>query len=144
MISLDGSESQMALRKGKRQPASTRYHLTEGWNAFMHSNNISQGDKCVFKYIKSEDKMCLAKIIKALATEVYVEDVNPSFVVTITTMHTTRLVRFTISFVKDNYILSKQRLSLSLRVAPKSVSNMPYHKSYLLYQILSSVLIYNI
>ncbi|PWA41637.1 B3 domain-containing protein [Artemisia annua] len=93
MISLDGSESQMAVWKGKRQPASTRYHLTEGWNAFMHRNNISKGDKCVFKYITSEDKMCLAKIIKALATEVDVDDMDPSFVVTIsiTQKHMLRL-----------------------------------------------------
>ncbi|GJS55661.1 ribonuclease H-like domain-containing protein [Tanacetum coccineum] len=83
MISLDGNECQMAVRKYK-QKLFTRYHLSDGWHAFMHSNNISQGDKCVFKYITSEDKMCLAKIIKARTKEVHVDDRDPSFVVTIT------------------------------------------------------------
>ncbi|GKF86157.1 hypothetical protein Tco_0253984, partial [Tanacetum coccineum] len=34
------------------------------------SNNISEGDKCVFKYITSEDRLCLAKFTKAPPTEV--------------------------------------------------------------------------
>ena len=123
MISLDGNECQMAVRKDKRK-LSTRYHLSKGWHAFMRSNSISQGDKCVFKYITSEDKMCLAKIIKAQAKKVDVDDEDPSFVVTITTMHKTMLVRFTISLflsnenLKDLYIL-KTKTILSLRVAPK-------------------------
>ncbi|GKC91126.1 DNA-binding pseudobarrel domain-containing protein, partial [Tanacetum coccineum] len=41
-----------------------RYCFSIGWGAFKRSNNISEGDECVFKYITSEDKMCLAKVNK--------------------------------------------------------------------------------
>ncbi|GKE72871.1 DNA-binding pseudobarrel domain-containing protein [Tanacetum coccineum] len=88
----------MAVRKDKRK-LSTQYHLSNGWRAFMRSNNISQGDKCAFKYITSEDKMYLAKINKAEAKKVNVEakkvdvdDEDPSFVVTITTTNKSMLV----------------------------------------------------
>ncbi|GJR03710.1 hypothetical protein Tco_0526694, partial [Tanacetum coccineum] len=70
-----------------------------------------EGDKCVFKFITSEDKLCLAKITKplpageALATEVNddndkdenedvepVDDVDPFFVATMTKFHNCRLL----------------------------------------------------
>jgi hypothetical protein len=98
MTSLDGNECQMGVRKDTRK-LSTQYHLSIGWRAFMRCNNILQGCKCVFKYITNEDKMCLAKIIKAQAkkVDVDVDDEDPSFVVTINTTNKTMLVRFTIS-----------------------------------------------
>ncbi|GJT25062.1 DNA-binding pseudobarrel domain-containing protein [Tanacetum coccineum] len=58
---LDGNERLMALRS-YQQNNSTYYCLSMGWPAFMRSNSISEGDECVFKYITSEGKMCLAKV----------------------------------------------------------------------------------
>ncbi|GKE30802.1 DNA-binding pseudobarrel domain-containing protein, partial [Tanacetum coccineum] len=69
MKSLDGNETKMSIRTDKRHRA-TYYHLSVGWPAFKRSNNISEGDKCVFKYITSEDRLCLAKFTKAPPTEV--------------------------------------------------------------------------
>nr|GFA37758.1 DNA-binding pseudobarrel domain-containing protein [Tanacetum cinerariifolium] len=45
-----------------------------GWPAFKRSNNISEGDECVFKYITSEDKMCLAKVTKEKTPPTEVDD----------------------------------------------------------------------
>ncbi|GKB30578.1 DNA-binding pseudobarrel domain-containing protein [Tanacetum coccineum] len=59
--SLDGNETQMALRScpfKKKQ----RYCFSIGWRDFKRSNNISEGDECVFTYITSEDKLCLGKV----------------------------------------------------------------------------------
>ncbi|GKA03395.1 DNA-binding pseudobarrel domain-containing protein, partial [Tanacetum coccineum] len=74
---LDGNEIEMVLRPVK-QGHSTRYYLSMGWSAFRRSNNISEGDECVFKYITSEDKMSLAKITKKITppTEVDVNDLK--------------------------------------------------------------------
>ncbi|GJU31680.1 DNA-binding pseudobarrel domain-containing protein [Tanacetum coccineum] len=69
MKSLDGNETKMSIRTDKRHRA-TYYHLSVGWPAFKRSNNISEGDKCVFKYITSKDRLCLAKFTKAPPTEV--------------------------------------------------------------------------
>ena len=92
--------------------------MATGWKEFQQSNDISQGDKCVFKFITSEDKICLAKITKrktplrplppateAPVTEVdedgdededveLVDEEGPFFVTTITRSHNKRLVRF--------------------------------------------------
>nr|GFC87617.1 DNA-binding pseudobarrel domain-containing protein [Tanacetum cinerariifolium] len=91
-----------------------RYYLMKGWTDFVRSSNISVGDKCVFKFIISEDKLCLAKITKAPTAEVDddveidsgmdgkeadndvelvdgVDDGDPFFVVTITTIHKSML-----------------------------------------------------
>jgi hypothetical protein len=51
------------VRSDKRRK-STSYYVATGWKEFQQSNDISPGDKCVFKFITSEDKMCLAKITK--------------------------------------------------------------------------------
>ncbi|GKD84983.1 DNA-binding pseudobarrel domain-containing protein, partial [Tanacetum coccineum] len=64
MKSLDGNETQMSIRTYKQRRCSTQYHLSVGWPAFKRSNNLSEGDECVFMYTTSEDKMCLAKITK--------------------------------------------------------------------------------
>ncbi|GKA36619.1 DNA-binding pseudobarrel domain-containing protein, partial [Tanacetum coccineum] len=60
--SLDGYEKEMPLRVEKCKPA--RYYVGSGWKDILQSTSISQGDKCVFKFIASEDKLCLAKSIK--------------------------------------------------------------------------------
>ncbi|GKF90958.1 DNA-binding pseudobarrel domain-containing protein, partial [Tanacetum coccineum] len=54
----------MSIRTCKQRHCSTQYHLSLGWPAFKRSNNILEGDECVFMYTTSEDKMCLAKITK--------------------------------------------------------------------------------
>ncbi|MFS8028867.1 putative transcription factor B3-Domain family [Helianthus anomalus] len=43
---------------------SERYLLSSGWRSFWRGNNLSQGDKCVFKFIRSERKLLLAKVTK--------------------------------------------------------------------------------
>ena len=105
---------------------------------FARSTNMSVGDKCVFKFITSEDKLCLAKITKASPTEVADDDVevdsgmddkdadkdvelvngvddgDPFFVVTITT--TAMLVRFMITlcfFLK--ILMYKECVSIVLK-----------------------------
>ncbi|CAI9278398.1 unnamed protein product [Lactuca saligna] len=45
----------------------TRYYLSKGWSEFLRDNDICEGDTCVFKYLRSEDKFCLAEIIKKRA-----------------------------------------------------------------------------
>ncbi|GKB87886.1 DNA-binding pseudobarrel domain-containing protein [Tanacetum coccineum] len=62
MKSLDGNETQMSIRTDKQRHRSTQYYLSVGWPAFKRSNNISEGDECVFRYITSEDKFCLGKV----------------------------------------------------------------------------------
>ncbi|CAH1417146.1 unnamed protein product [Lactuca virosa] len=42
----------------------TRYYLSKGWSEFLRDNDICEGDACVFKYLRSEDKFCLAEITK--------------------------------------------------------------------------------
>ena len=113
--SLDGYEMAMPVQFDTQYGYHTkRYFLLKGWKDFVRASNISEGDKCVFKFIKSEDKLCLANITKpppaaeALETEVNVndekdenenedvepvDDVDPFFVATITTDHKSRLVR---------------------------------------------------
>lgn len=61
MRNLKGEESQMALRFDKTLK---KFYLSSGWPKFMQSNKLSEGDECVFKFIKSEGKLSLAKITK--------------------------------------------------------------------------------
>lgn len=63
MKNLAGKE----LRMGIRLDTSfwtERYYLSTGWCEFRRYNKLSEGDKCVFKYIRSESKLCLAKVTK--------------------------------------------------------------------------------
>nr|GFB56742.1 hypothetical protein [Tanacetum cinerariifolium] len=60
--SLDGYEKEMPLRVEKSEPA--LYYVGSGWKDILQSTGISEGDKCVFKFIVIEDKLCVAKIIK--------------------------------------------------------------------------------
>ncbi|KAJ0495205.1 putative transcription factor B3-Domain family [Helianthus annuus] len=41
-----------------------RYLLSSGWRSFWRGNNLLEGDKCVFKFIRSERKLLLAKVTK--------------------------------------------------------------------------------
>ncbi|GJV80870.1 DNA-binding pseudobarrel domain-containing protein [Tanacetum coccineum] len=137
MKSLDGNETQMSIRtdKQRHRHRSKQYHLSVGWPAFKRSNNISEGDECVFMYATSEDKMCLAKITKKENVDVddnsdedeYVElgdgmddkDVNedaelvddedPFFRVTITPSHKSML-RLPLDFVGLTGINTKKNI----------------------------------
>ncbi|MFS8020302.1 putative acting on peptide bonds (peptidase) transcription factor B3-Domain family [Helianthus anomalus] len=60
---LDGTERVMGLRLDtKSRPK--RYYLSTGWQRFWQENNLSEGDKCEFKFIRSERKLLLAKVTK--------------------------------------------------------------------------------
>jgi hypothetical protein len=73
--SLDGYEKEMPVRVGtKYHYQAKRYSLSKGWMDFARSTNISVGDKCVFKFITSEDKLCLAKITQVRPTQVDDDD----------------------------------------------------------------------
>ncbi|KAI3497752.1 hypothetical protein L1887_33266 [Cichorium endivia] len=62
MKNLDGKEWQMRLKLDSHHY--TRYYLSAGWTEFKRFNELSEGDECVFKYIRREDKFCLAKLTK--------------------------------------------------------------------------------
>ncbi|XP_071707144.1 B3 domain-containing protein REM10-like [Rutidosis leptorrhynchoides] len=64
---LDGEEWKVSFCAEKSE---LRYYLGHGWLNFEESNNLSEGDECVFKFIKNEDKLCLVKIIKHKGTEI--------------------------------------------------------------------------
>nr|KAJ0213738.1 hypothetical protein LSAT_V11C400160860 [Lactuca sativa] len=42
----------------------TRYYLSKGWSEFRRDNELCEGDTCVFKYLRTEDKLCLAEVTK--------------------------------------------------------------------------------
>ncbi|GJV21594.1 DNA-binding pseudobarrel domain-containing protein [Tanacetum coccineum] len=132
--SLDGYEKEMSVRfETNYHYQAKRYCLRKGWMDFARSNNISVGDKCVFKFITSEDKLCLAKITKALPTQVDDDDVevdsgmddkdadkdvelvdgvdggDPFFVVTISTIHKAML-RLPSDFVVLSGINTKENI----------------------------------
>ncbi|KAJ0634399.1 putative transcription factor B3-Domain family [Helianthus annuus] len=57
---LDGKEWQLGVRVGK----DGWYYLSAGWIEFRRSNDLCEGDECVFKFITSEDKLLLARVSK--------------------------------------------------------------------------------
>ncbi|KAK9050983.1 hypothetical protein SSX86_027608 [Deinandra increscens subsp. villosa] len=61
---LDGKEWVTGLKLDKSYRASIRYHMSPGWCAFRKQNDLLEGDKCVFKYIRSERTLLLAKVTK--------------------------------------------------------------------------------
>lgn len=63
MKNVDGKEWKMRL-KLERSRKAKRYYLSSGWPDFRRDNELYEGDKCVFKLIKSEDMLYLAKVIK--------------------------------------------------------------------------------
>ncbi|KAI7748377.1 hypothetical protein M8C21_034015 [Ambrosia artemisiifolia] len=61
---LDGKECVMGLKLDKSFRGKERYMLTSGWPQFLQENELSEGDECVFKFIRSEGKLQLAKVTK--------------------------------------------------------------------------------
>ncbi|CAI9278401.1 unnamed protein product [Lactuca saligna] len=62
MKNLNGKEWPMKLLSEGRNY--TRYYLSAGWSEFRRANELCEGDKCVFKFLRSEDKFCLSKVTK--------------------------------------------------------------------------------
>nr|XP_043626618.1 protein PFC0760c-like isoform X2 [Erigeron canadensis] len=60
---LDGEESSMRLHRMEKD-SQIRYYSSWGWPGFQRRNKLREGDKCLFKYITSEGKICLAKVTK--------------------------------------------------------------------------------
>lgn len=63
MKDLDGKEWPMVARLDKSYKVE-RYYLASGWLGFRCSNDLKEGDECVFKFITSERKFCLAKVTR--------------------------------------------------------------------------------
>ncbi|PWA84650.1 DNA-binding pseudobarrel domain-containing protein [Artemisia annua] len=63
MKNLAGKEWRMGIRLDTSF-WTERYYLSTGWCNFRQHNKLSEGDKCVFKYIRSESKLCLAKVTR--------------------------------------------------------------------------------
>ena len=69
MKNQDGKEWKMGVRLDKSY-WTERYTLSPGWRKFKRHNKLTEGDECVFKFITSESKLCLAKVTKKkMATE---------------------------------------------------------------------------
>nr|XP_043625953.1 putative B3 domain-containing protein Os04g0346900 [Erigeron canadensis] len=60
---LGGHEWLMGVGLDRGNPTA-RYFLSSGWLDFKRSNNLSEGDTCVFKFLRSENKMWLQKVTK--------------------------------------------------------------------------------
>ncbi|GKC57041.1 DNA-binding pseudobarrel domain-containing protein, partial [Tanacetum coccineum] len=60
LLGLDGSEKEMPVRYDKKR----YYCVAKGWPEFRRNNAILAGDKCVFKFITNDDKLCLVTISK--------------------------------------------------------------------------------
>ncbi|GJU90796.1 retrotransposon protein, putative, ty1-copia subclass [Tanacetum coccineum] len=63
MKNLAGKEWRIGIRLDKSY-LTEHYYLSTGWCKFRRYNKLSEGDKCVFKYIRSESKLCLTKVTK--------------------------------------------------------------------------------
>ncbi|PWA37684.1 DNA-binding pseudobarrel domain-containing protein [Artemisia annua] len=63
MKNLDGKEWKMGVRLDKSY-WTERYTLSPGWRKFKRYNKLTEGDECVFTFITSESKLCLAKVTK--------------------------------------------------------------------------------
>ncbi|GJR37796.1 DNA-binding pseudobarrel domain-containing protein [Tanacetum coccineum] len=63
MKGLDGKEWPMVARLDKSYQAE-RFYSVKGWRGFRRSNDLKEGDECVFKFITSERKICLAKVTR--------------------------------------------------------------------------------
>ncbi|XP_076933146.1 B3 domain-containing protein REM6-like [Bidens hawaiensis] len=72
---VDGREWVLALRLDHSYRSTRRYLLASGWSKFWRENKLSIGDKCVFKFIRSEGKLLLAKVTKTKTVEVLVNKV---------------------------------------------------------------------
>lgn len=58
-----GNEWRMGVGLDRGNPTE-RYYISAGWLDFSRSNDLSEGDKCVFKFLRNENKMCLEKVTK--------------------------------------------------------------------------------
>ena len=58
-----GKEWEMGVRLDKSY-WTERYTLSPGWREFIRCNKLTEVDECVFKFITSESKLCLAKVTK--------------------------------------------------------------------------------
>ncbi|KAI3796033.1 hypothetical protein L1987_38694 [Smallanthus sonchifolius] len=95
MKNRDGKEWEMGLRldmsfKPKRDRLSKgwpdkpkRYYLSKGWPDFRRENELSKGDECVFKFIRSEGKLLLAKPLPPDFVSMHLENNIPTDPVTI-------------------------------------------------------------
>ncbi|KAF5806702.1 putative transcription factor B3-Domain family [Helianthus annuus] len=63
MKNLAGKEWHLGLKMEKTL-GKNRYYLTTGWSGFRLENDLSEGDECVIKFIRSEGKLLLVKIPK--------------------------------------------------------------------------------
>ncbi|CAH1417149.1 unnamed protein product [Lactuca virosa] len=63
MKNVDGKEWKTSLKLESRQNYK-RYNVSSGWSNFRRDNDLWEGDKCVFRFIKSEDTLYLATVIK--------------------------------------------------------------------------------
>ncbi|KAJ0570927.1 putative transcription factor B3-Domain family [Helianthus annuus] len=61
MKNLDGKEWHLGLKMEKTL-GKNRYYLTTGWSGFRLENDLSEGDECVIKFVRSEGKLLLVKI----------------------------------------------------------------------------------
>ncbi|KAJ0750772.1 putative chromatin remodeling & transcriptional activation HMG family [Helianthus annuus] len=61
MKNLNGKEWHLGLKMEKTH-GKNRYYLTTGWSGFRVENDLSEGDECVIKFVRSEGKLLLAKI----------------------------------------------------------------------------------
>ncbi|XP_076922466.1 B3 domain-containing protein REM9-like [Bidens hawaiensis] len=71
---VDGREWVLGLRLDHTY-STKRYLLASGWKRFWRENKLSIGDECVFKFIRSEGKLLLAKVTKTKTVEVLVNKV---------------------------------------------------------------------
>ncbi|KAI3731499.1 hypothetical protein L1987_62687 [Smallanthus sonchifolius] len=60
MRNVDGKEWETKLMLEK----SDRYCVSAGWADFWRCNDLCEGDECVFKFLKSEDTLLLARVKK--------------------------------------------------------------------------------
>ncbi|XP_076922472.1 B3 domain-containing protein REM9-like [Bidens hawaiensis] len=60
---LDGKEWVTGIKLDKSFRSSRRYLLSPGWPCFRRENDLSAGDECVFRFIRSEGKLLLAKVV---------------------------------------------------------------------------------
>ncbi|GJS37184.1 DNA-binding pseudobarrel domain-containing protein [Tanacetum coccineum] len=70
MKNLAGKEWRMGIRLDKSY-LTEHYYLSTGWCKFRRYNKLSEGDKCVFKYIRSERLRLFKRCNKPKAMNVY-------------------------------------------------------------------------
>ncbi|XP_076924352.1 putative B3 domain-containing protein At5g66980 isoform X2 [Bidens hawaiensis] len=64
VANLDGKEWELGVRFEKLRHVE-KFCLSSGWPVFRRSNDVSEGDECVFKFIRNEDKLLLARVSKS-------------------------------------------------------------------------------